>query len=64
MKTIPLTRGKVALVDDDDFGRLSFPSLVAAGRAYDAAAKQYFGEFARLNFPDDGEKNVRSSWVS
>lgn len=29
-----------------------FPTAVEAARAYDAAAKQHHGEYARLNFPD------------
>lgn len=36
----------------------SFPSKIHAARAYDAAAREHFGEFARVNFPKAGEQGA------
>ena len=34
------------------------PTEAAAARAYDAAAREHFGEFARMNFARDGERSA------
>lgn len=69
MKTITLTQGEVALVDDADYGQLSRYKWFVSKREHTCYACRrillsdgswsavYFGEYANLNFPV-GEKIV------
>lgn len=38
----------------------SFANEDDAGRAYDAAAREHFGEFSALNFPERGERSAHT----
>ncbi len=42
----------------------SFPTQLQAAKAYDQAAIKYYGEFARLNFPETKEVLQRSNQIT
>jgi hypothetical protein len=44
-------------IGDRRFNLGNFPTEEAAARAYDEAARKYFGEHAALNFPLNGEQS-------
>lgn len=48
--TIPLTQGKTALVDAQNYDRPE-----DAARAYDQTARELFGRWAKVNFAKKGE---------
>jgi len=63
MIKLPLTQGKIALIDDCDAAQAryvrfnkkrkhlgNFTDKIEAAKAYDVAAIKLFGYFARLNF--------------
>lgn len=54
---IPLSRGLVALVDDEDAPRVltagSYATAEQAALVYDDAALEAWGDFAPLNFPKE-----------
>jgi hypothetical protein len=47
VQLIELSQGKVAQVDDEDYLTLSQHTW------HDELAKQHYGEFAKLNFPEE-----------
>jgi len=49
----------VISIDDHPHFLGRYLEIEAAARAYDAAARKTFGEFARLNFPKGGERKCQ-----
>ena len=53
MNLIPVGHGRFATVDADDFERLSGLCWHVGA---DSAARQHFGEFAYLNYPEEPKR--------